>query len=68
MHILEFLLATIWKMELKFLALPSGCLLLGVSLAELGIQCTTQVVFSALSTSVSEKSPRSSQLSDFGPE
>ena len=30
-------------MELKFLALPSGCLLLGVSLSELVIQCTTQV-------------------------
>ena len=57
---------TIWKIELKILAPLSGCLLLGVSLAELEIQCTIQVIFSALSTSVSEKSPRSPQLSDFG--
>ena len=57
---------TICKIELNFLALLSGCLLLGVSLAELEIQCTIQVIFSALSTSVSEKSPRSSQVSDFG--
>ena len=42
-HILKFLLVTVWKMELKFLALPSGCLLLGEGLVELGIRCTAQV-------------------------